>query len=73
MHGDSSEINHDGNDIFAGLPQRFSAGRYHSLIVDLEGRDTPLEVTARSDEGEIMGLRHKSHPTLAYSSIPNRS
>jgi anthranilate synthase component 2/para-aminobenzoate synthetase component 2 len=63
MHGDSSEINHDGKGVFAGLPPRFSAGRYHSLIVDLEGRDTPLQVTARSDEGEIMGLRHVSHPT----------
>ena len=52
MHGDSSEINHDGKGVFAGLPQRFSAGRYHSLIVELEGRDTPLDVTARSDEGE---------------------
>jgi para-aminobenzoate synthetase component II len=63
MHGDSSEINHVGKGLFEGLPQRFSAGRYHSLIVDLEGRDTPLEITARSDEGEIMGLRHKTHPT----------
>ncbi len=63
MHGDSSEINHDGKGLFEGLAQRFSAGRYHSLIVELEGRDTPLEITARSDEGEIMGLRHTSHPT----------
>jgi para-aminobenzoate synthetase component 2 len=63
MHGDSSEINHDARGLFEGLPQRFSAGRYHSLIVDLDGRDTPLEVSARSDEGEIMGLRHTSHPT----------
>ncbi len=70
MHGDSSEINHNGRDIFEGLPQRFSAGRYHSLIVDLEGRDTPLEVTARSDEGEIMGLRHKSHPTFGLQFHP---
>ena len=62
MHGDSSEINHDGKGIFEGLPQRFSAGRYHSLIVELEGRDTPLIVTARSDEGEVMGLRHRTLP-----------
>jgi para-aminobenzoate synthetase component II len=62
MHGDSSEINHDGHGLFEGLPQRFSAGRYHSLIVELPG-GTPLDITARSDEGEIMGLRHKSHPT----------
>lgn len=63
MHGDSSEINHDGTGIFEGLPQRFSAGRYHSLIVELEGQETPLRVTARSDEGEIMGLRHETHET----------
>jgi anthranilate synthase component 2/para-aminobenzoate synthetase component 2 len=70
MHGDSSEINHNGRNIFAGLPQRFSAGRYHSLIVDLEGRDTPLEITARSDEGEIMGLRHREHPTFGVQFHP---
>ena len=70
MHGDFSEINHNGRDIFAGLPQRFSAGRYHSLIVDLEGRDTPLEITARSDEGEIMGLRHREHPTFGVQFHP---
>jgi para-aminobenzoate synthetase component II len=70
MHGDSSEINHSGTGLFAGLPQRFSAGRYHSLIVDLDGRDTPLEITARSDEGEIMGLRHKSHPTFGLQFHP---
>lgn len=70
MHGDSSEINHNGKDIFTGLPQRFNAGRYHSLIVDLEGRDTPLEITARSDEGEIMGLRHRDHPTFGVQFHP---
>ncbi len=70
MHGDSSEINHSATGIFAGLPQRFSAGRYHSLIVDLDGRDTPLVITARSDEGEIMGLRHKSHPTFGVQFHP---
>lgn len=70
MHGDSSEINHDGAGLFEGLPQRFSAGRYHSLIVDLEGCDTPLEITARSDEGEIMGLRHRSHPTFGVQFHP---
>jgi len=70
MHGDSSEINHNGTGLFEGLPQRFSAGRYHSLIVDLTGGNTPLEVTARSDEGEIMGLRHTSHPTFGVQFHP---
>ncbi|MFT3674036.1 anthranilate synthase component II [Aestuariivirga sp.] len=62
MHGDSSDISHDGTGVFAGLPQGFSAGRYHSLIVEpREG--SPLVVTATSDDGEVMGLRHKDHPT----------
>lgn len=70
MHGDSSEINHDGKGLFEGLPPRFSAGRYHSLIVEIESPGTPLEVTARSDEGEIMGLSHKSHPTYGLQFHP---
>lgn len=70
MHGDSSEINHDGKWLFEGLPQRFSAGRYHSLIVELDDAGSPLEITARSDEGEIMGLRHKSHPTFGLQFHP---
>lgn len=70
MHGDSSEINHDGMGLFEGLPQRFSAGRYHSLIVELESPTTPLAITARSDEGEIMGLRHVSHPTFGVQFHP---
>jgi anthranilate synthase component 2/para-aminobenzoate synthetase component 2 len=69
MHGDSSEIAHNGQDVFAGLPQQFSAGRYHSLIVELAG-DTPLEVTARSEDGEIMGLRHRQHPTFGVQFHP---
>jgi para-aminobenzoate synthetase component II len=61
MHGDSSEMSHDATGVFAGLPQRFSVGRYHSLIVE----DVPdiLRVTATSDDGEVMGLRHRDHPT----------
>jgi len=62
MHGDSSDISHDGTGVFTGLPQGFSAGRYHSLIVEpREG--SPLVVTATSDDGEVMGLRHTDHPT----------
>ncbi len=69
MHGDSSEITHDNANVFAGLPQRFSVGRYHSLIVEeLEG--TPLRTTARSDDGEIMGLRHHEHPTFGVQFHP---
>ena len=68
MHGDSSEIIHDGAGIFAGLPPRFSAGRYHSLIVELD--NSSLEITARSDEGEIMGLKHREHPTYGVQFHP---
>ncbi len=70
MHGEASEIRHDGDGVFAGLPDRFSAGRYHSLIVDLDGRDTPLDVTATSDDGEIMGLKHRDHPTFGVQFHP---
>jgi para-aminobenzoate synthetase component II len=62
MHGDSSVITHDSTSVFANLPQHLSAGRYHSLIVEVS-EDAPLLVTARSDDGEVMGLRHKTHPT----------
>ncbi len=69
MHGDSSEITHDGRGVFAGLPQRFSAGRYHSLIVDrIDGGD--LVATAHSEDGEVMGLRHKDHPTFGVQFHP---
>lgn len=70
MHGEASEIVHDGKGLFKGLPQRFSAGRYHSLIVELEEGETPLRVTARSEDGEIMGLAHKSHPTFGVQFHP---
>jgi para-aminobenzoate synthetase component 2 len=73
MHGDSSEIIHDGSGVFAGLPDRFNAGRYHSLIVELEGSQTPLEITARSDDGEIMGLKHRDHPTFGVQFHPESS
>jgi para-aminobenzoate synthetase component II len=69
MHGDSSEISRNGAGVFEGLPQHFSAGRYHSLIVELGGGE-PLDITATSDDGEIMGLRHKSHPTFGVQFHP---
>ena len=70
MHGEASEILHDGQGVFVGLPDRLNAGRYHSLIVDLGGRDTPLAVTATSDDGEIMGLKHRDHPTFGVQFHP---
>ena len=69
MHGKTSAVSHDGSGVFEGLPQRFSAGRYHSLIV--ETRDaSPLIVTAHSEEGEVMGLRHREHPTFGVQFHP---
>jgi para-aminobenzoate synthetase component II len=69
MHGDSSTILHEGTDVFHGLPQRFSAGRYHSLIVNPR-KASPLNVTARSEDGEVMGLAHKTHPTFGVQFHP---
>lgn len=62
MHGRSSSILHDGQGVFAKLPNPFDAGRYHSLIVELS-ESSELDVTARSPDGEIMGLSHRTHPT----------
>jgi len=59
MHGKVSPVNHDGQGVFAGLPQPFDAGRYHSLIARPESLPGVLEVTARTAEGEIMGVRHR--------------
>jgi para-aminobenzoate synthetase component 2 len=58
MHGKVSPVNHDGRGILAGMPQPFEAGRYHSLIAKPETLPAILEVTARTPEGEIMGVRH---------------
>ena len=61
MHGKSSLIPHNSQGVFAGLPIPFSAIRYHSLVVERDGFPDCLEVTAWTDDGEIMGLRHKEH------------
>jgi len=58
-HGKSSQVQHDGRTIFAGLEQSFTAGRYHSLIVEEHGLPSSLEVSARTHDGIIMGLRHR--------------
>ncbi len=64
MHGKTSEIRHDGKAVFAGLPNPFTATRYHSLIVDPEGLDADFEQTAWTvDQNELMGIRSKSCPT----------
>ncbi len=66
MHGKTSPVSHDGKGVFTGLPQPFAAMRYHSLVVADEGLPDCLTVTARTDQGELMGLRHK---TLAVEGV----
>ncbi len=62
MHGKVSTIGHDGKGLFAGLPPEFPAGRYHSLIAAASSMPAALEVSARTAEGEIMGVRHRRLP-----------
>jgi para-aminobenzoate synthetase component 2 len=59
MHGKTSEIEHDGKTIFRGLPQNFTATRYHSLIVERKSLPGSLEISAETADGTIMGLRHR--------------
>lgn len=61
MHGKTSPIYHEGQSVFAGLPSPFTATRYHSLLVDRESLPDCLEITASTEEGEIMGLQHKEY------------
>jgi len=62
MHGKTSRIHHDGRSLFAGIPNPFEAARYHSLIVLKETLSEDFEVSAWTDQDEVMGLRHKRHP-----------
>ena len=61
MHGKTSLVHHDGSGVFAGLPDPFEATRYHSLVVDPGSVPAELEVTAWTDDGVVMGLRHREH------------
>jgi anthranilate synthase component II len=70
MHGKASRICHDGQGIFDGLPPRFSAIRYHSLCAAPEAIPEALEVTARSDSGVIMALRHRDFPVYGVQFHP---
>jgi len=62
MHGKTSRIHHDNRGVFAGLDQDFEATRYHSLVVLDQGFPADLEISARAEDGEIMGLRHRRFP-----------
>jgi anthranilate synthase/aminodeoxychorismate synthase-like glutamine amidotransferase len=60
MHGKTSQIHHDGTGVFAGLPDPFTATRYHSLVTEPESVPDVLEVTASTSDGVVMGLRHRT-------------
>jgi anthranilate synthase/aminodeoxychorismate synthase-like glutamine amidotransferase len=64
VHGKTSPIYHDGKGVFAGLPSPVTATRYHSLLVERHTLPDCLEITAETEAGEIMGLRHKTIPCL---------
>ena len=61
MHGKTSRIHHDGEGVFRGLPDPFEATRYHSLIVERDSVPDCLEITATSEDGLVMGLRHREY------------
>ncbi|MDL2328195.1 aminodeoxychorismate/anthranilate synthase component II [Desulfosarcina sp. OttesenSCG-928-A07] len=63
MHGKTSDITGDGKGVFGGISKPFRAMRYHSLVAEEKSLPHTLEVSARSEDGEIMGIRHKDHPT----------
>ncbi len=62
VHGKASSIQHDGRGVFQGIPSPIDAGRYHSLAVDEDSLPACLKITAQTDDGEIMGMRHKELP-----------
>ncbi len=62
LHGKTSLVRHDGRTIFEGLPNPITAGRYHSLAIERESLPKELEVSATSDDGEIMAVRHRLYP-----------
>ena len=61
LHGKTSEIHHDGKGIYKDIPDPFEATRYHSLLINKKSLPDEFEVTSWTDEGEIMGIRHKEH------------
>ena len=70
MHGKTSQIHHNGETIFEGLPTPFEATRYHSLIVERETLPETLEVSAETEDGLIMGLRHEEYPVYGVQFHP---
>ncbi len=70
MHGKTSQIRHQNENVFAGLPTPFRAMRYHSLAVERESLPKCLKITAETDEGVIMGLAHEKHPVFGVQFHP---
>ena len=70
VHGETSAVSHDGRGIFAGLPNPTDVARYHSLVVDPASVPASLEISARSDEGVVMGLRHRRRPVESVQFHP---
>ena len=70
VHGSSTLVQHGGTGLFAGLPVPLVAGRYHSLALSREGFPDALTITAWADDGEIMGIRHRAHPTAGVQFHP---
>ena len=70
MHGKASQIHHDGSGLFAGLPNPFSAARYHSLVLSRSGLPDDLRVTASAEDGEIMAVEHVRHPVIGLQFHP---
>jgi anthranilate synthase/aminodeoxychorismate synthase-like glutamine amidotransferase len=70
MHGKTSPIEHDGREIFRGLPSPFTATRYHSLLLQRDSVHTPLEISAWTVEGEVMAVRHREHATWGVQFHP---
>ena len=70
VHGKTSPVHHEGSDVFAGLPDPFTATRYHSLIVAAETLPESLEATAWTEQKIIMGMRHKTYPIFGVQFHP---
>ena len=70
MHGKTSLIKHNGKDLFTGMPNPFPATRYHSLVIQRDSMPDCLEITAETEEGEIMGVKHKQFPVWGVQFHP---